>query len=247
MIQDENGESNRMKKWHPLLLAYLVLAIILFQTAYVSFISHQPVVFRNEHGEVVSIRDLTTLFRIISATALVVGLLLLVAAIRGYFSRPHAREVDTGISPKSRRPVIKSGRFWIAFNVILVGLSVWTGYAQMDPAELQRTNPDLIFCIAVFVGAFIVAVGSVHLAKSVRLRRPKWNRLPFNWWSDPLQSLFIFTWCSLALVIGSVIRVRGSGTVGAWTVIMFGSVFVGLLAGQAVAYRLYRNRIGEGQ
>lgn len=236
-----------MRKGHPVLLAYVVLAIILLQTAYVTLTGHQPVVFRNERGEVVTVRDLTTLFRVISASALVIGLLLLAAATRGYLGQRRDGQVHTKATLKVRHSLFKSGRIWIIFNVMLVTLSVWTGYAEMSPTRLDRTNPDIVLCIAVLVGALTLAIGTVHLAKVRHLRRPKWDRLPFNWWTDPLQALFVVTWCSLGCVIGSLFRVGGSGAIGIWTVVVFSSVFIGLLIGQVLAYRLYRNRIGDSE
>jgi hypothetical protein len=32
--------------------------------------------------------------------------------------------------------------FWVALDVGLIGLPVWTGYSEMDPQRLSQANPQ---------------------------------------------------------------------------------------------------------
>jgi hypothetical protein len=231
-----------MKRLYRSSLIYLVLGIILLQTAYMTFTARQPVVFRNEHEQVVGVRDLTVSFRIISWAALIIGLLMIVGAIATWF-RPHAKEKMGHNVFGAELRLFAAGPVWMLFNALLILLSVWAGYAEMSPSKLQHTNPDLILCVCIVILLPLFVIGTLHLSKADRLRRPSLNRFPLNWSGDPLQALFISTLCCLGLFIGSLSRVIDSGALGFWTVAFYCSLFFGLLTGQLVAYRLYRSRI----
>ena len=38
---------------------------------------------------------------------------------------------------------------WDVLNLALIGVSVWTGYSEMEPDKLRHANPDAIFCALV--------------------------------------------------------------------------------------------------
>ena len=139
--------------------------------------------------------------------------------------------------------------FWIVLNSALVALSVWGGYSSMTPERLRRTNPDEVLCLIVLLIVPVFALGivgySISRRKVDRLSRPRWNRNPFNWWGDPLQSLFIST-CSMgAAAIGSAIERPTFGSVGFWTLGVYSCFVIGLLVGQILVYRIYRQRIAS--
>ncbi len=220
---------------------YFIAGVICLQTAYMTFIGEQPVLWRNEHQQVVGVYDLTVAFRIISWSTLAVGLFLLANAVRACFVKKRDVQSEGNIF-KAARWLFKTGRRWVVFNLMLISLSIWTGYAGMNATTLQQMNPDAIFGIAILFVMPIFVIGTLYLAKSNSFRRPSWNRFPLNW-DDPLQAAFITTWCSFGLFVGSLFRIRHSGILGFWTVALWGSIFVGLLIGQALAYRIYRDRI----
>jgi hypothetical protein len=90
--------------------------------------------------------------------------------------------------------------FWAAFNVLLIGLSMLTGYYEMEPQQLSQANPDAVFCTVVLLSMTffpIATVGySIHGAKQSSLRRPSWRggqstggTIPFSLFSPRLGSL----------------------------------------------------------
>jgi hypothetical protein len=137
--------------------------------------------------------------------------------------------------------------FWIMLNSTLIALSFWGGYKSMAPDALRRTNPDAVLCLIILIIMPAFALGiveySVRRWKVDRLSRPTWNRNPFNWWGDPLQSLFISTCFMGATAIGSVIQHPAFGSVGFWTLGVYSFFAIGLLIGQILVCRIYRQRI----
>jgi amino acid transporter len=133
-------------------------------------------------------------------------------------------------------------RMWIAVNTALVLLSLVTGYGETAPDRLSHKNPDIVACAVVFVMATIFAVASVNLAKDCSLIQPSWSRSPFRWDRDPLQALFVSTWCALGLFLGSLSRYTMQYS-GFWVAAAFGSIFIGLLLGQTIVFCRYRHEI----
>jgi hypothetical protein len=137
--------------------------------------------------------------------------------------------------------------FWIILNSMLVALSFAYGYSSMTPDKLRHTNPEPILCLILLLITPLFAVGSVMYSitrwKTAPLSRPSWNRNPFDWWHDPLQSLFVSTCVMAAMAIGSAVQRPGYGSVGFWTTGVYCCFAIGLLVGQIVAYRIYREYI----
>jgi len=136
---------------------------------------------------------------------------------------------------------------WIAFNSTLVAVGLWDGYESLTPDRLQRKNPDAILCLAILLILPVFSIGivgySIKRWKVDRLSRPTWNRNPFNWWGDPLQSLFITTCITGAMTVGGATQYPAFGSVGFWMLGMYSSSAIGLLVGQILVYRIYRQRI----
>ncbi|MGB2636614.1 MAG: hypothetical protein WAM58_21980 [Candidatus Acidiferrum sp.] len=136
---------------------------------------------------------------------------------------------------------------WRIVNVGLIMSSLWGGYNSMTPEKLRHTNPDVYACIAILVVMPFFALGcvgySIRRWKRDPLSRPSWDRNPMSWWFDPLQSLFVFTCVMAATAIGSALRHPALGSVGFWTVGVYCSFVIGLLLGQILAYRIYREHI----
>lgn len=133
---------------------------------------------------------------------------------------------------------------WFVVNVSLVLLSVRQGYMSLAPEQLHHVNPDAVFCSLILLTLPLFALGTVYY--SVRrcnvdkLRRPSLDRNPVNWWFDPLQSLFMFTCMVAAMAIGGLLR-RPSGPVAFCMVAMYFCLTFGLVIGQILVYRIYRD------
>ena len=138
-------------------------------------------------------------------------------------------------------------RVWAGLNILLIALSVWTGYFEMEPERLTRANPDALFCTAVLIGMILFCLGSVWYAisgaKQTTLRRPSWRRFSIDWWRDPLQCLFLACCFTGAMSIGAAFRLRGATQTGLWMFVFFLCMFLGLLIGQLFVYAVYRERI----
>jgi hypothetical protein len=137
---------------------------------------------------------------------------------------------------------------WIALNSTLVAVSLWDGYESLTPDRLLHKNPDAIFCLAILLTLPVFSLGIVEYSikrwKVDRLPRPTWSRNPFNWWGDPLQSLFITTCIMGAMSIGSATQRPVFGSVGFWMLAAYCCFTIGLSVGQILVYRIYRERIG---
>lgn len=225
----------------------LVFAFIVLLIAYAAFTGRQPTVVLNEQGEVVGTYDLTGLFRIVSWSALAIGLLFLWSALRGLF----AKEVNQGQShlnpPRFGRWFSGNGYGWVAFNSALILLGMWTGYGETFLDTFSGARSGIIVCISLVICVPIFVIGSVSLATVEHLQTPGWSRFPLNWTGDPLQALFIMTLCTVAAFLGGLSRLGISGSGGVWPTAAYASLLFGLLLGQAIVYRIFRGRISHSE
>jgi hypothetical protein len=136
---------------------------------------------------------------------------------------------------------------WYFLNIALVALALPGGYNSLSPEKLRNKNPDAIFCGLILLVMPLFALWSVNYSirrsNHSRLARPSLSRNPLNWWRDPLQSLFISTCVTLSMAIGSALRHPTIGSVGFWMVTAYTCFALGLLIGQILAYRIYRENI----
>ena len=136
---------------------------------------------------------------------------------------------------------------WYVVNIALVALALMGGYESLAPEKLRHTNPDAIVCGSILLVTPLFAMWSVSYSirrwNHNRLARPSLSRNPLNWWHDPLQSLFISTCIAISTAGGSALRHPSIGSVGFWMVAFYTSVALGLLVGQILVYRIYRENI----
>ena len=136
---------------------------------------------------------------------------------------------------------------WYVINIALVALALLGGYNSLSSEELRNKNPDAIACGLILLTTPLFAIGSVSYSirrwNHSRLARPSLSRNPLNWWHDPLQSLFISTFVFVSMVIGSALRRPTIGSVGFWTLAVYACFALGLLIGQILVYRIYRENI----
>lgn len=223
-------------------MTYLVLGIILLQIAYMTFTGTQPVILRNEHGEITGTLDLTKWFTVISWSALIVGICSLLMAIRSAFWTSAKEPSNSKVSLITKR-LLGSSRVWLAFNILLIPLSVWTGYAGMVSPRVSQAGPDFTLCVVLLIMLPVFVVATVRFAEICRFPRPTWDRFPFNWRRDPLQSLFMASVCSLGTFFGSLLRLTVSGIAAIGAVGVYGSIFFGLILGQTLVYWMYRKHL----
>ena len=138
---------------------------------------------------------------------------------------------------------------WVALNTALMSLAVLAGYNSMNPEKLRHTNPGPILCLIVLFITPLFAIGSVAYAvrrsKIAQLKRASWSRNPFNWWRDPLQSLFVSTCVVGAMAIGSLVHRPAVGSVGFWTLGVYSCFTIGLLLGQVLVFRIHQQQIAS--
>jgi len=136
---------------------------------------------------------------------------------------------------------------WYVINIALVALALPGGYSSLSPEKLRNTNPDAIVCGLILLVMPLLAIGSVGYSirrwNHSRLARPSLSRNPLNSWHDPLQSLFIATCIAVSTVIGSALRHPTIGSAGFWMLATYTSLALGLLVGQILVYRIYRENI----
>jgi tellurite resistance protein TehA-like permease len=169
-------------------------------------------------------------------------ILAIIVVSRRIVRSANARSTDNKEDSRSEQKPIKV--IWFVVNISLVALSVRQGYMSLAPEQLRHVNPDAVFCSLILLTLPLFALGTVHY--SVRrcnvdkLRRPSLDRNPLNWWFDPLQSLFMFTCNVAAMAVGSLLH-RRTGSVAFWMVAMYFCLTFGLVIGQVLVYRVYRD------
>jgi len=162
-----------------------------------------------------------------------------------YIIRRGASATDKkGDSARPERRFVKT--IWLVVNISLVVLSIRQGYVSLAPEQLRHVNPDAVFCSIILLTLPLFALGTVRYSvrrwNVEKLRRPSFDRNPLNWWFDPLQSLFITTCNMAAMEVGSLLR-RATGSVAFWMVATYFCITLGLVVGQLLVYRVYRDRV----
>ena len=174
------------------------------------------------------------------------GMACIVAIIVGSLivRRAHVRSTDKEEHFLPERKFPKT--IWFVLNICLFGLSVWQGYVSLAPEQLRHVNPDAVFCSLILLTLPLFALGTVGYSvrrwNVEKLRRPSFDRNPLNWWFDPLRSLFMTTWNMAAMGVGSLLR-PSTGAVAFWMVATYFCAFFGLVIGQVLVYRVYRDRV----
>jgi hypothetical protein len=143
---------------------------------------------------------------------------------------------------------------WYVLNIAVIVLGLRGGYASAAPEQLRHMNPDGVYCGLILLTMPVFALLSVGYSNQRRRRlsqsqhnlvRPSFHRNPFNWWGDPLQSLFISTCIMVTNTLGGALRRPAIGSVGFWLVGSYACCFVGLLIGQVLIYRIYGGQVVE--
>jgi hypothetical protein len=136
---------------------------------------------------------------------------------------------------------------WYIVNIAVVVLGLRGGYISTAPEQLRYMNPDSVLCGVLLVVAPLFAVGCVNYSirrwSRDKLCRPSFDRNPLNWWHDPLQSLFVSTCFMATMTLGAALRRPAIGSPAFWTFGTYACLAVGLLIGQIVVYRIYRQNI----
>ena len=137
--------------------------------------------------------------------------------------------------------------FWYIINITGVAFSLLGGYNSLAPEQLRNKNPDAVFCGLILLTLPLFAVWivsySIRRWNRSKLARPSLSRNPLNWWHDLLQSLFISTSVAASMAIGGALRRPTIGSVGSWMVAVYTCFALGLLVGQILVYRIYRENI----
>jgi hypothetical protein len=136
---------------------------------------------------------------------------------------------------------------WYVVNIALVGFALLFGYYSSSPENLRHANPDAISCGAVLLIMPVFAIFSVHYSMRRwthgRLARPSLSRKIGNWKQDPLQRLFLAMWGAAFMAIGAALRRPTIGSVGFWMLALYVCAALGLLVGQILVNRIYRENI----
>jgi hypothetical protein len=144
---------------------------------------------------------------------------------------------------------MRASNLWGIVNLVLIADAFREGYLALAPDRLRHTNPDALLCLIILLVMPLFALWAVTYSirrwKADPLPRPSWNRNPLRWWRDPLQALFVLTCIMTATATGSSVRQPTFGSVGFWTLGMYACLAVGLLVGQILVYRIYRQRIAS--
>jgi hypothetical protein len=143
---------------------------------------------------------------------------------------------------------------WFVLNIAAIVLGLRGGYASTSPDQVRHMNPDAVYCGIILFAMPVFALLSVGYSNRRRRRlrqsennlvRPSFHRNPFDWWGDPLQSLFISTCLMLTYTLGGALHRPAIGSVGFWLVGSYACGFLGLLIGQVFIYRIYGHQVVE--
>lgn len=217
-------------------LACFAFGAISLLFAYLAFTGEQPTVFKDHQGNIIAIRDFGRALKLAASVAVVVGFLFWWWGLRQLLRGGAAPQNDSGRPTRCSR---RSQRAWLFVNIALFVLAIWTGYSETTAAQLKSQDRPIALCAAAAFGMALLAVGAPYFARSDGLQRPTLNRNPFCWWSDPLQAVFVSTFVCFGLLAGSILSLFVASRAAIWMVPVFGSMLLGLIAGQVIAYQLY--------
>lgn len=135
----------------------------------------------------------------------------------------------------------RRGAHWKVINGFLILLFLGSGFLPGKPEEFDTAR--------VGVTAFAVAIVLIPVTTVIwfyftnaELRTAAWDRCPFGS-RDPLQTLFICSWCALAAFVSALCQIPRFGTQYGWTAMGYGGIFLGILIGRIVIYRIFADRI----
>lgn len=226
-------------------LLCLIWSGILSASAILALTSDKPIVFVSQDGRQYSSSALTLGVAIAAWAALCCGLIILLAAARVYFAPLSRTDVDPSDASfwqwlgnrRCVRPVV---------NASLVAISVWTGYGDVRFGPLSLKS-KLTICLAAAVAAALFSLAAFCVSTRQDLRPSVWFRFPLDGEGGPLQAFRITIWCAGGLVVGSVAKALSAGMIPGWVSIAYASAFVGLIIGQAFAYRVRAGKRGSGE
>src|SRR6202012_5353377 len=96
-------------------------------------------------------------------------------------------------------------QFWTITNLVVVALAAYGGFEFIQPRNHGNTNADWTFVGTSFVVTTIFPWGAMHYSRSrgvAEWKRSSLDRNPFNWWTDPLQSIRVSILEACAFVLG---------------------------------------------
>jgi hypothetical protein len=238
----EPDEQLRRKERQKRGLTFIIMAGAFVWGTYLIYTRPQIVFRLNEQVIVYNHADNPAVFNIATGIAAIAATFFLAAGARIWLVR--STEQSNTTKP---RPRASWRRVWGTVNTAVLLLSIWSGYAALNPGKLRGTNPDLVLCIAAFVVVMLFAIAAPHFATDATFRRPQWGRFPLSWWRDPMQTLFMTTCFWAGWVVGSAAHLftvtLSSDKTAMWTVLVYIAILAGLLIGQLMADALYRERI----
>lgn len=185
------------------------------------------------------------LFYTMTIAITAIGAALVIRGVSKLFA--DSREISPSAQARSKAIGNRRHYLWGIANVIGGILLFGLGFGTSSDANLPRTGPPIIFLAAVFCIMTLCAIGSVLVANASSLEAPSWNRSPFRWFKDPLQSLFVSTWLLLCVVLGTVTRLLSGHEEPLVLLPLYGVILTGLITGQYIVYRIYRKNISHNQ
>jgi len=137
---------------------------------------------------------------------------------------------------------------WRVLNTAMVFFSFLVGFLWKPADNVCITISDgLICCLAILCFMPLFALGAVTYSifawKREKIDRPSWDRNPWDWWNDPLQSLFISTCFMTGMAIGSALKMPMNWPANFSFFAMSICAAIGLATGQMIVYKTYRKRI----
>jgi hypothetical protein len=138
-----------------------------------------------------------------------------------------------------------AGTHWKILNPLLIILLMAVPlYCARDVQKLDEfDSPSFAIpaCVVALVLLPAIEIAWLYFSKAP-FKMPAWGRSPFGS-DDPLQTLFIGTWCAFAAFLSALLLVPRFGSDYIWTAAIWGCVFVGFFIAQLIAHRVFRTRI----
>src|SRR5438270_9826042 len=98
--------------------------------------------------------------------------------------------------PNNKERFQQPGAHWKLINgLVILGFAL-SGFFAPEPLEFDNARYGITFCTIVVIIIPPSMIIWLNFTKS-DLRRPTWDRCPFGS-RDPLQLVFVGTWCALA-------------------------------------------------
>lgn len=136
---------------------------------------------------------------------------------------------------------------WTSLYVICIIYAAYCGFRYMKSIADTKTDLGLTAYLAGYLVCVIFSLLATYYclkrSGNLKLRKPSWNRNPFNWSVDVLQSLRVSLVGCGSFVIGQILNIENTSEQKLSFLYLMCAITLGLYTGERLVYLIYKNKI----